>query len=253
MIVQPNFLDHWKTRLLQTELQGDPLSPTYILRLWGHCQEQKDHKFAKLSAPALAAICHFNGAPQALWLAIQNAGFILVKGETVIVHEWDEYNAGLIRNWDNGRKGGRPRTKNKKPMGSAGLTQSKPSDNPDVTDGLDRIEKIDKTIIHSPAEIVAMTPRPRNLVMDELANVSGIPLSEIGSAVAKRLNHAITLIKQSTPDLTAEEVKRRAANYSTHMNVACTPEGLVKHWALSHAPNPNHRVERPRRQAGFAR
>ena len=140
MIVQPNFLDHWKTRLLQSELGNDPLAPTYILRLWGHCQEQKTHRFPKLSAGALAAICCFKTAPEQLWLAMQSAGFIVVKNTVVEAHEWEEYNSGLIRSWNNGKKGGRK----KKPIGSARLTQTEPRENLELTDREDKIDKIDK-------------------------------------------------------------------------------------------------------------
>lgn len=140
MIVQPNFLDHWKTRLLQSELGDDPLAPTYVLRLWGHCQEQRTHRFNKLSAPALAAICCFKTSPEQLWLAMQTSGFIEVKNTTVEVHEWDKYNSGLITSWANGRKGGRPR----KPTGNPRVTHGEPGANPGVTDREDREEKKDK-------------------------------------------------------------------------------------------------------------
>lgn len=139
MIVQPNFLDHWKTRMLQAELSDDPLAPTYILRLWGHCQEQKTHRFPKLSAPALAAICCFKTSPEQLWLAMQTAQFIIVKGTTVEVHQWNDYNSGLIRSWENGKKGGRPKKTQEKPRETHGLRRV----NLDVTDRVDKIDKIE--------------------------------------------------------------------------------------------------------------
>jgi len=132
--------------MLQTELGDDPLAPTYILRLWGHCQEQKTHRFPKLSAGALAAICCFKTSPEMLWLAMQTAGFILVKNTTVEVHQWDEYNAGLITSWNNGKKGGRP----KKPASNPRDTHGQPKANPDVTDREDGIDKIEKRENGSP-------------------------------------------------------------------------------------------------------
>lgn len=89
--------------------------------------------------------------------------------------------------------------------------------------------------------------------MDELAIIAGIPLTEIGQAVAKRLNACLTTIKQSSPDVTPEEIRRRAANYRTHMRDAqLTPEALAKHWTLCHAPNAFFTPEKPKGAAGFA-
>lgn len=234
MIVQPNFLDHWKTRLLQTELGDDPLAPTYVLRLWGHCQEQKSHRFTRLSAGALAAICHFKGAPEQLWLAMQTAQFIFVKGERVEAHQWNDYNSGLITSWENGKKGGRP----KKPTGYPRVAHGQPEANPKLTDRGDRIEEMGLDGILPAAEPQGQgKQRPRNLVMDELAILAGIPLAEIGADVAKRLNRVITTIKQSTPDVTPEEIRRRANNYTTHFQDAKrTPEALAKHWGTCSTP-----------------
>lgn len=97
----------------------------------------------------------------------------------------------------------------------------------------------DTNVSPPPAAPVKVETRKRNLVMDELATIAGIPLAEIGSDVAKRLNAVISRIKQSTPDLTVEEIRRRAANYRTHMSdgTTLTPEALAKHWGLCHAPN----------------
>lgn len=140
MIVQPNFLDHWKTRLLVSELGGDEFAPFYVLRLWGHCQEQKTSRFPKLSAPSLAAICRAKTSAEQLWLAMQNSGFIRVKNGVVVVHQWDEYNAGLLTSWENGRKGGRP----KKPTGNPRDTRGQPEANPLKTDREDRLDRDDK-------------------------------------------------------------------------------------------------------------
>lgn len=140
MIVQPNFLDHPKTRQLVVELGGDELAPLYVLRLWGHCQNQKKHRFPQMSAPMLCAICCAKCAPQQLWLALQNAGFIRFKGDTLIVHEWDKYNQSLITSWRNGKKGGRKRKAKQE-------TRGLPAGNPPVTrGGSDREDKIEKIV-----------------------------------------------------------------------------------------------------------
>lgn len=148
MIVSPDFPDHWKTVALANSLE-DPAAAIYVIRLWGHCQTRKTHRFRDLSATALKAICRFSGAHEQLWLSMQEAGFIRVKGQMVTVHQWDAYNSSLVTAWSNGRKGGRPKKKTEKPTG-------KPEDNPQVTVrggdkiGLDRIGE-DRNINLAPA------------------------------------------------------------------------------------------------------
>lgn len=243
MIVQPNFLDHWKTRLLQVELGGDQLSPCYVLRLWGHCQVQKTHRFPKLSASALAAICHFNGAPEVFWLAMQNSGFVVVKSDVLEVHQWKEYNSGLITSWNNGKKGGRkknPRVTRKEPTANQNGTHG----GDDREDKIDKIREDSNTIAataanggESPKSEAQETPkpRPRNPLIDALAFIAGIPLREIGPTVGSRLGKALSTIKQSTPEVTAEEITRRATNYRSHYpKIALTPEALAKHWGVCH-------------------
>lgn len=82
-----------------------------------------------------------------------------------------------------------------------------------------------------PAE--AKAPRPRNLVMDKLAEVCGMPPSEIGPVLAKRLQRVITTIKQSTPTVDPAQIERRAHNYH-RMFPECklTPEAMEKHWTV---------------------
>lgn len=142
MIVQPNFLDHWKTRMLVAELQGDEMAPLYLLRLWGHCQDQKTSRFKNLTPGALTAICRAKTSPETLFAAMKISGFIVEKSGCVVVHQWEEYNAGLLSSWNNGKKGGRP----SKPTGNPRDTQRKPTANPDQTRSkpIDKIDKIDK-------------------------------------------------------------------------------------------------------------
>jgi hypothetical protein len=138
MIVQPNFLDHHKTRQLVLELGGDELAPLYVLRLWAHCQNQKKSRFAKMSATALCAICCAKCSPEQLWLALQNSGFVRLRGDVLIVHEWDEYNQSLLTSWENGKKGGRK-------LKAQLSTRGEPGENPRVTGGgSDREDKIEK-------------------------------------------------------------------------------------------------------------
>ena len=109
MIVDPDFCDHWKTRLLVGELGGDECGPVYVLRLWSHCQNRRKSEFDSLSPNALKALCHFPGNAIQLETSLVTSGFIRRNGVALIVCGWADYNAQLLAAWDNGRKGGRPR------------------------------------------------------------------------------------------------------------------------------------------------
>jgi len=108
MIVDPDFPDHWKTRLLVDALDGDESAPVYLLRLWAHCQNRRVAIFPNLPAAALRALCRYPGAAEKLESALTTAGFTRREGDSLEVCSWEEYNAGLVANWSNGKKGGRP-------------------------------------------------------------------------------------------------------------------------------------------------
>lgn len=78
----------------------------------------------------------------------------------------------------------------------------------------------------------ATSKKPRNLLMDALAECDGDPL-QIPSSAWGRIAKALAEIKAVCPDVTPEEIKRRAANYKTHFgaNISLTSTALVKHWA----------------------
>ena len=128
MIVEPDFLDHWKTRLL-TRLLNDEKAPLYILRLWAHCQQRKTDRFTDWNPDVLASVCRWETDGLTLWEAMGKT-FLEIDGGNVVVHGWAETNASLISAWANGKLGGRPRAVNTgvlKPTGN-------PSVNPPQTD-----------------------------------------------------------------------------------------------------------------------
>lgn len=125
MIVDPDFLDHWKTRTL-VGLLGEEAAPVYVLRLWAHCQLRRQSMFDNLSAEALKALCRFSGPANKLETSLTASGFIRRNPDGVmLVCGWDEYNSSLIAAWKNGKRGGRP------PQNGP----EKPSDNPRVYPG----------------------------------------------------------------------------------------------------------------------
>lgn len=139
MIVEPDFLSHWKTQML-VDLLEDSCAPLCVIALWAHCQQRRTDCFQNLSANALKAICRFSGAADKLRDALEEAGFIRRDGDSLVVHGWAERNAKLLSNWSNGPKGGRkssqqetqgePTDNPNTEKSEIGLTQTEPNDNP---------------------------------------------------------------------------------------------------------------------------
>lgn len=127
MIVDPDFFDHWRTRMVADMLE-DQLAPVYIMRLWAHCQNRKGDVF-DIPAAGLKALCQFPGAAKELEDALIAAEYIARDGLTVTVTGWAEKNAALLAAWENGNKGGRPKKNQKQ-------TAGQPTENPSETHGL---------------------------------------------------------------------------------------------------------------------
>jgi len=128
MIVDPDFCDHWKTRMLVGTLDGDECAPLYVLRLWAHCQNRRQSTFENISPEALKALCRFPGNANKLEASLVTSGFVRREGKVLIVVGWDEYNSSLIAAWNNGCKGGRP--PKFKPTSNPEETQRKPTGKP---------------------------------------------------------------------------------------------------------------------------
>lgn len=108
MIVQPEFLTHWKTRKL-VRLLKDPCAPLYVIRIWALCQTSKSAEIPS-SAETIAGICEYDEDSTSLRKALVDCGFLEPqKNGKYKVHDWEEMNLSLINSWSNGKKGGRPR------------------------------------------------------------------------------------------------------------------------------------------------
>lgn len=127
MIVDPDFFDHWRTRMVADMLGNDPMAPIYIMRLWAHCQNRKGDTF-DIPTLGIKAICQFHGDAKVLEDALMSAEYMSRDGLTVTVIGWAEKNSTLIAAWGNGHKGGRPK---KNPE----ATQTEPTENPEKTQG----------------------------------------------------------------------------------------------------------------------
>lgn len=128
MVIDPDFLDHWKTQMLVDLLQ-DPLAPQYVIRIWGHCQMRRQWVFENFSSSALKALCRYNGHANKLESALVASGYLRRDDAGALqVCEWEIYNASLVANWNNGKKGGRPqKPREEKPMGIPSVTHGEPT------------------------------------------------------------------------------------------------------------------------------
>jgi len=161
MIVETDFLDHWKTQLLVT-LTGDKTAPLMLVRLWAHCQTRKRWIFQDMSNAALKAICRWDGDENNLRGILEECKFLDKNDGAIVVHEWDKVNAYLVKNWFNGSCGGRPKKPTDNPAetqtvlgilsGSNVGTQGKPSDNPAITqrEPIDKIREEKRRIPPNP-------------------------------------------------------------------------------------------------------
>lgn len=107
MIVEPDFIDHWKTRLL-VRLLGTESAPIYVLRLWSHCQSRKTDRFTDWHPEVLASVCRWDGDAKTLWDGMLKT-FCVLEGGAFVARGWAETNAALFSAWNNGKLGGRPR------------------------------------------------------------------------------------------------------------------------------------------------
>lgn len=139
MIIDPDFLDHWRTRMVVDALQ-DEMAPIYIMRLWAHCQARKSDQHTMPPA-GLKAQCRAPHDAAKFEQALIEAGFVERTGQDIYVVGWADQNASLIAAWENGGKGGRPKKPSSNPTETHGkptvnpaVTQGKPDANPDETD-----------------------------------------------------------------------------------------------------------------------
>lgn len=181
MIVEPDFLDHWKTRML-VRLLKDERAPIYVLRLWAHCQQRKTDRFTGWNPDVLASVCRWDGDGLTLWDAMANT-FLEIDGKEVVVHGWADTNAALISAWANGKLGGRPKAVKsgvEKPTGN-------PPVNPSETDRVtDREEKRreDREDMNTPISPKgARFAKPTREELDLHAAKIGLPADEVDAFV----------------------------------------------------------------------
>jgi hypothetical protein len=154
MIVKPEFLEHWKTRLL-VEITKDESAPLAVLRLWAHCQTSRRWEFADMTPDTLAAICRWGKRKPACHVALVKARFVDRLKKGFAAHGWHEVNAQLIQKWDSGKKGGRPaKPKTESEPAETGRFRPDARTETDKTrqDGLDRNSTHNVNLVNPPTE-----------------------------------------------------------------------------------------------------
>lgn len=78
----------------------------------------------------------------------------------------------------------------------------------------------------------------RNLLMDALAGCGGADPMQVVASAWSGIGKALEQIRGVCPDVSPDEIIRRAKNYRTHMrDNVLTPNALAKNWALCDKPN----------------
>jgi hypothetical protein len=135
MIIDSTFPDHWKVRELK-RVSGHAEAMEWIIRLWVGCAVRKSFCFEASAHAEIPAICNYDDNPGEFvdWLLKVK---ILDREDTQLVaHGFEERNPQLVANWNNGKKGGRPKTQS-----AIGLTQSENGFNNIKPVGKGRVEK----------------------------------------------------------------------------------------------------------------
>lgn len=144
MIVQPDFLDHWKTRRL-IQLLDYPAAPLCLIRLWIHCQCRRTARH-KLDPQVLASICNYQRSePEQLWNALIETRFVEQDGEYLIVHDWEATNASLIGRWKGGKTTKSRYSAKAKPKLSKGKAKAKPKLSPGSAKAKPQLSQGDKS------------------------------------------------------------------------------------------------------------
>jgi hypothetical protein len=91
--------------------------------------------------------------------------------------------------------------------------------------------------------------RERNPLFDALASVDGSNPQEVQGAAARAIGVALAEIRRATPDVTPDEIKRRAAMWPRHFpDAVFTPTALAKWWARLAKPPLNGSYDQIRRE-----
>jgi hypothetical protein len=110
MKIEPSFCDHWKTKRLHRICGAEAVLG--LLRLWGQAKIKRQYTGLVLNPPKLAAVMEYPGDESLLWQTMTDPTAPWLDGAedgTWSLHGYEEHQAQIIRLWEIGRKGGRPK------------------------------------------------------------------------------------------------------------------------------------------------
>lgn len=110
MKIEPSFCDHWKTKRLHKTCGAEAVLG--LLRLWGQAKIKRQYTGLVLNPTRLAAVMEYCGDEDALWRVMTDPAAPWLDEEpegTWALHGYGEHQAQIIRLWEIGRKGGRPK------------------------------------------------------------------------------------------------------------------------------------------------
>lgn len=258
MIVDPDFLDHWKTRLAVDLLDGDELAPLYVLRIWAHCQARKKESAFSITTAGLRALCRCTTASaERLERALCEAGFISRHGEYISVIDWAERNKKLVTAWKNGAAGGsanRQRAAERKANSDPPATETGPNANRNATEreAIRSREEIEKE--QKPKATAARAAPPALQALVDAGVDEQTAADWIAHRKAKRATASATVLADRRRECEKAGVSLAAG---LALEVSRGWQGLKADWILNHAAaNPRSppaptRQDRAREWADF--
>jgi hypothetical protein len=129
--IEPSFCDHWKTKRLHRVCGAEAVLG--LLRLWGQAKIKRQYAGLVLNPTKLAAVMEYPGDEAVLWATMTDPAAPWLDGAedgTWSLHGYAEHQAQIIRLWEIGRKGGRPKANTPSPIPPSPNTSSSSSSSP---------------------------------------------------------------------------------------------------------------------------
>lgn len=135
----------------------------------------------------------------------------------------------------------------KEPGHTGPTTRTPMTGDPDIAMSDKSSLTVNRTIICKEANSKPKKERPRDALLDSLASLGGSNPKETPRSRWSSIAKCKRDLLEVCPDLSPQEIDRRAENYRTHFSgAALTPEALTKHWAVCATRN-----TRPKQSLGL--
>lgn len=133
MKLDPGFTNHWKTERLIDQLGAEAVIA--VLRLWGTAQIRRKFSGLELSPKRLAMETKWKGDADKLFSTLTDPDAPWIDPEpdgTFTLHGFEEHQHQVVKLWENGKKGGRPKKVSPSPSSkdSSSSTSSSSSSSP---------------------------------------------------------------------------------------------------------------------------